>query len=191
MKYIKADDLIIIMEYVNNGSLKAFIEKHKTENVTMGRITALQIITQLCSIVNYLHNTVNIIHRDIKPENILIRDDPMTTDVNILLIDFEFAVKKKLNNYNACGTKRFMAPEMFVRNWRYDEKVDVWALGKTCMEILDVCDNRACDDIRNFVNNNMLVHDPNARTPVSEIVTASIFNASIFDARIFNDRNPY
>ena len=69
----------------------------------------------------------NIIHRDLKLENILID----TSNLNIKLIDFGFAIKisnqKKLTIF--CGTPSYMCPEIVKKIEYFGKPADIWALG--------------------------------------------------------------
>eukprot|EP00924_Labyrinthula_sp_SR-Ha-C_P004495 maker-scaffold_1-snap-gene-2.4-mRNA-1 protein AED:0.23 eAED:0.23 QI:39/1/1/1/1/1/5/56/380 len=73
-------------------------------------------------------------HRDIKSDNILF-------DYNgrIKLADFGFAVNLTTNNLtrtSVVGTPYWMAPEL-IKGSNYDQKVDVWSMGITCLEMAD------------------------------------------------------
>ena len=64
-----------------------------------------------------------IVHRDLKPANFLLKDK------NIILTDFGLSKEsaKSIFELNTeCGSKPYMAPEIFLGV--YNEKVDVYAL---------------------------------------------------------------
>ena len=125
-KYYEENDRIyIIMEYLEGGTLKEFIndEKNKiTEDIC--RI----IIKQILDALNHLHYICDICHRDIKPENIMFRYKDNIESIK--LIDFglssnSFENKNYLEN---CGTLIYMAPEQ-ISNKIYSKSVDIWSVG--------------------------------------------------------------
>ncbi|KAI5141543.1 Serine/Threonine-Protein Kinase Tao1 [Manis pentadactyla] len=81
----------------------------------------------------YLHSRA-MIHRDIKGGNIL-----LTPEGQAKLADFGFASMVS-SAKSFVGTPHWMAPEIILgRNeQQYDNKVDVWSLGITCVEMAEV-----------------------------------------------------
>jgi len=127
------DPLLILYEYVPNGSLEKYynkmsIEKNKIwipENKYIHRW-----IYELSQAICFLHNCYcPIMHRDIKPANILLNDG-----LHIKLADFGLSrtIKKKNDKYkmSGCtGTMRYMAPEIIFNNGEdYDLKIDIYSL---------------------------------------------------------------
>ncbi|KAH9512178.1 hypothetical protein Btru_040984 [Bulinus truncatus] len=115
-----ADDAVyIFLEYMPGGTLRNLINK----NGALAENKAKIITKQILSAVTYLHRN-NFLHRDIKSDNILIYNKEI-----VKLSDFGLS---KIFHGETCtsgiGTPRFMAPEM-VRGNKYDEGVDVWAIG--------------------------------------------------------------
>ena len=117
--------IYIIMEYLEGGTLKEFInDKKNTINEDICRI----IIKQILSALSHLHYAADICHRDIKPENIMFGSE---NNINsIKLIDFglssnSFEHKNYLEN---CGTLIYMAPEQ-ISNKIYSKSVDIWSVG--------------------------------------------------------------
>ena len=91
------------------------------ENEEHGKL----IIKQVLEAINYL-DSIGIIHKDIKLENIMFTD---ASKIKIKLIDFGFATfVSKINYELTLGSPFFMAPEM-IKALKYDQKVDVWAIG--------------------------------------------------------------
>ena len=110
-------------------------------------LLAIDLLIQIFEVIDFLHSK-NIVHCDIKPENFVIKFDKNKKNKPILkLIDFGNSRKfntcygieehPKLNNF--CGTKEYMAPEVFEENG-FTEKVDEWAAGILMYNLLTGCD---------------------------------------------------
>ena len=121
--------LYIIMEFMNNGDLKGFIEAHKNMNDPIPENELWELFYQCASALCYIHKT-NLIHRDIKPANLFLTDDKA-----VKIGDFGVSSFKKNILTTArpedlvVGTPIYMAPEMY--QGQYGNKVDVYALGFT------------------------------------------------------------
>ncbi|ERL92363.1 hypothetical protein D910_09677 [Dendroctonus ponderosae] len=88
----------------------------------------------------YLHES-NVIHRDVKGSNIL-----LTKEGEVKLCDFGLGKKLTQNDdklYDCVGSSCWMAPELVTANKEdsekgfYDNRVDVWALGITAIELAE------------------------------------------------------
>lgn len=120
-----------------------------------------QIAWQLLDALDYLHSTIKVAHRDLKPENIVYNPQTRT----VYLIDFSLAASLvDLEFGDACldasGSVQYMSPESLqflvlrripshplhpqnlkkikkqpIMLKRYNEKVDIWALGITLIAI--------------------------------------------------------
>ena len=92
-------------------------------------------LVDILSALVALHEN-HIIHRDVKPDNVMYNVQRNTW----VLIDFD--ASKRLKKGELCeefrvGTRGFMAPE--VRNREgYDEKVDLWSLGRTVLCLFEL-----------------------------------------------------
>ncbi|KAI8880254.1 kinase-like protein [Backusella circina FSU 941] len=80
--------------------------------------------------INYLH-TKGFIHRDIKCENLL-----LGWNGEVKLADFGLATRTTKRNRDRLGTSKWMAPEV-IREQYYSEKIDMWSLGITVIEMMD------------------------------------------------------
>ncbi|CEP19251.1 hypothetical protein [Parasitella parasitica] len=78
----------------------------------------------------YLHSR-QFIHRDIKCENLL-----LGWNGEVKLADFGLATRTNRRNRERLGTSKWMAPEV-IREQLYDEKIDMWSLGITLIEMMD------------------------------------------------------
>ena len=148
------ENYYLVCEFCNGGSLRQCVNKYvkmykKTFSVEITQFLMRQIVEAL----KYLHGS-NIMHRDLKLDNILLnfKDE---NDKNILnmygaeikIIDFGFAsyINKKMDLHKSVlGSPLYMDPKMlniFLHkgnkdNFGYDEKIDIWALGNICYEML-------------------------------------------------------
>ena len=93
-------------------------------------LTRLRIITLFFLIHPLLPG---IVHRDLKPQNIVFPTKGNMEDVKI--IDFGMSKRGMKRTMfgrravqTACGTPLYVAPEL-VEGARYDEKIDIWAIG--------------------------------------------------------------
>uniref|UniRef100_A0A6N2MXS8 Protein kinase domain-containing protein n=1 Tax=Salix viminalis TaxID=40686 RepID=A0A6N2MXS8_SALVM len=145
---------VILMEYVNGGSLKDYLEEvSKTGEKHVPAEMALCIARDVACALAEIHSK-DIIHRDIKSENILIDLDKKRADGMPLvkLCDFDRAVPLRSFLHTCCiahrgvappdvcvGTPRWMAPEvlraMDKRN-TYGLEVDIWSYGCLLLELL-------------------------------------------------------
>ena len=121
------DNFYILTEYVEGQNLIEFIKNYKNQKYIDDDIL-FKIIFDLCFAIKEIHDK-NIIHRDLKPENIIIEN------CNIKICGF--GNSKKINTYGntSLGTINYMAPEM-IQNEKYNNKVDIWALGCIIYELL-------------------------------------------------------
>ena len=103
---------------------------------------AIDLLIQIFEVIDFLHSN-NIIHCDIKPENFVLKFDKNHKNIPILkLIDFGNARKMNKDSSllkNFCGTKEYLAPEIFEENG-FNEKVDEWAAGILMYNLLTGCD---------------------------------------------------
>ncbi|TIB72486.1 Pkinase-domain-containing protein, partial [Wallemia mellicola] len=124
---------------------------------------ARHVITQVAEGIRYLHNEAGVVHRDIKPENILFdrieifpskvpQKKPFDEDKvdegefrpgigggeigKVKIADFGLSkVVWDQQTMTPCGTVGYTAPEI-VKDERYSQSVDMWALGCVLYTIL-------------------------------------------------------
>ncbi|KZT62909.1 kinase-like protein, partial [Calocera cornea HHB12733] len=123
---ILQDDLwfYLVLDYCPGGDLFKQIV-HRRRYFGNDRLIK-QVYCQLLDAVEYCHSR-NVYHRDLKPENCLVKDDGET----VLLMDFGLATEKRWCYEWGCGSRFYMAPEVYGSNkepYRADV-ADVWALG--------------------------------------------------------------
>ncbi|KAK8839670.1 hypothetical protein M9Y10_032043 [Tritrichomonas musculus] len=109
----------ILLEYCRFNLEEIIKELHDFELVG--------IIYEICSAMKYVHDN-KIIHRDLKMSNILIN-----LKKHVKICDFGIAKAIDLTTYTSMthgiGTLRFIAPELLIENYKYNEKVDVYSFG--------------------------------------------------------------
>ncbi len=117
--------IYIMMEYIESGTLKTFIDKRKEIKFSEDEVST--ILRCLISAVEYLHFR-DICHRDIKPENIMFKN---INDLKTLkLVDFGLSAQyfEVLEEYDYCGTLIYMAPEQIEKRV-YSKAIDMWSVG--------------------------------------------------------------
>jgi protein-serine/threonine kinase len=114
-----------VMEYCSGGDLYTII---RNSHMTVMEIDCY--FKQLLQGLAYLHS-VGVAHRDIKPENLLINElgHLKISDFGVSSV-FQVAWEHEEHKFRGvCGSKPYIAPEVF-SNREYDaRKVDVWACG--------------------------------------------------------------
>ena len=130
LKYISC-----VMELIEGGDLFDFILNHPLGHLPDDM--AIDLMTQIFEVLDYLHSVKNIVHRDLKPENFLVQIDEDNKPI-LKLIDFGFAAyipheNDKLNKI--VGTRAYSAPEVFEKTG-YREKVDEWSAGVIMFNML-------------------------------------------------------
>eukprot|EP01059_Diplonema_ambulator_P011317 TRINITY_DN21268_c0_g1_i1.p1 TRINITY_DN21268_c0_g1~~TRINITY_DN21268_c0_g1_i1.p1 ORF type:complete len:768 (+),score=246.92 TRINITY_DN21268_c0_g1_i1:34-2304(+) len=133
----EAGTILLFMEYVQGGSLGRLVrsmDSHLSESQAVGYIR------QIVNGVHYLHSN-GIVHRDIKGDNVLV-----DTSEGVCKIS-DFGSSKNINGAlmennqmaTITGTPNWMAPEMITNSGKadYDEKVDIWSIGCTTVEVLN------------------------------------------------------
>lgn len=122
------DELALVLEYAEGGTLKEFLNSKKILNEEQTRKIVIQILDALI----YCHGK-KIIHRDLKLENVMYGDKEMN---NLKVIDFGIAGLFQKDNFSA-GTVRYLPPEVLSgANCDSLPSIDCWALGCIIYELL-------------------------------------------------------
>jgi serine/threonine protein kinase len=115
--------LYLVEDYIEGENLKDYVLNRNPLN----RETILDITTQLCSILDYLHSfSPPIIYRDLKPTNIMIRPDG-----KVILIDFGIArtfKESQLGDTVIIGSQGYIAPEQLMKV-QSNIQTDIYSLG--------------------------------------------------------------
>ncbi len=118
----------IAMEYLEGQTLEDMIRKKVKFNY---KIIA-QIITQVCSALEYAHEQ-GIVHRDIKPANIMVLSDykVKVMDFGIARIDSSSMTRTGI----AMGTPNYISPEQ-LQGQPVDHRTDIFSLGVMMYEMI-------------------------------------------------------
>ncbi|MDD3470476.1 MAG: serine/threonine-protein kinase [Thermoguttaceae bacterium] len=125
------DSPFALMEFFNGLGLNQMLLRH--DEVLRRFDVQISIIRQMASAIAYIHEC-GFLHRDICARNLLVSSDGLATK----LIDFGLAVPMTppfMQPGNRTGTLNYMAPEL-IRRSVTDQRVDVFAFGVTCYELL-------------------------------------------------------
>ncbi|KAI9699642.1 MAG: hypothetical protein M1836_002676 [Candelina mexicana] len=124
VRFIETDfdhaDPMMIMELVEGGTLDNLgsLDADVTTSLTQ----------QMLSALGFLHS-ISITHRDVKPSNIL-----LSQKWNFKLTDFGIS-KDGSPLKTCCGSREYMAPEVYPGCSGYTATVDLWSLGVVIMEV--------------------------------------------------------
>eukprot|EP01091_Cochliopodium_minus_P008875 TRINITY_DN2088_c0_g1_i2.p1 TRINITY_DN2088_c0_g1~~TRINITY_DN2088_c0_g1_i2.p1 ORF type:complete len:795 (-),score=255.96 TRINITY_DN2088_c0_g1_i2:79-2463(-) len=123
----KENTIEMVFEYMQNDL--AGLLKH-ANYLTDSQIKC--IMKQILDGLHFIHKN-EILHRDIKPANILISNTGI-----VKLTDFGLSRLKKPGKdlTNHVVTLWYRAPELLLGSKKYDEKIDIWAVGCILGEIL-------------------------------------------------------
>lgn len=115
-------DVIIVMEFFEDGDLDGLLEKVELINEKLIIDIAIQVIDS----IRFLHEN-HILHRDIKPGNILLRK--VDDSFQAVITDFGLAKKYEgQGNMSVVGTNAFAAIEVMMCE-DYSYPVDVFSFG--------------------------------------------------------------
>ena len=120
--YSAANKCIGLMPCLEGLNLRELVNK----NGPFPEMAARIIMIELVSVLDYLHNELEMIHRDIKLENVII-----DRNGNAHLIDFGFLAppeQKTGCTAELCGTPKYISPELIKSN-TISFSNDIWSLG--------------------------------------------------------------
>lgn len=127
--YMYGNDVCIVMELIPGSSLTNVLgTKVDFPEPCIAYVCREVLLGLQC--VHDLHR----LHRDIKSDNVLVGSNG-----DCKIADFGFAANltsEQSKRSSVVGTPYWMAPEL-IRGMNYDDKVDVWSLGITILEMTD------------------------------------------------------
>jgi serine/threonine-protein kinase len=155
-----------VMELLEGMSLDVFIAKHAPLDPPL----TIEILRGVARALDAAH-AKGIVHRDLKPENIFLSFDDEGRPIPKLL---DFGVAKLLGDAGAIsghktrtgapvGTPQYMSPEQCLGG-DMDERVDVYAFGVVCFEMLTKTPPFGGTSLLELMNQ----HVSGARPPISE-----------------------
>lgn len=138
--WLRHPPYVLVCEYMAGGSIADLISKRSGKPFRQPKV--LKWIRQMAAGMEYLHSLFPpIIHRDLKPGNLLIDGTG-----NLKIADFGLAkikrtdiVKGKYQMTGQTGSYRYMAPEVYVGEEVYTEKVDQHSFAIIAYELLEGC----------------------------------------------------
>ncbi len=130
--FTEAGQWYLVMDFIEGETLETCLQ-----NSSYGRLSikeAMQITTQLCTVLDYLHTRQPpVIFRDLKPANII-----LTPERQLYLIDFGIARHFKpgqLKDTIAFGSPGYAAPEQYGKK-QTTPRADVYSLGVILHQML-------------------------------------------------------
>lgn len=104
----KIPSIVIVFEYVSQGSLYNLLHLKKSVNLSLE--IRLKIAKDIAMVFHYMHS-LGIVHRDIKSHNVLIDENNNIKVCDFGLARFKADLNKGTMQYS--GTPAYMAPELF------------------------------------------------------------------------------
>lgn len=128
---IAEPNFCLVMEYAEDGSLYAFLGRHRSHMLAFEHI--LHWARQIALGMNYLHNEapVKVIHRDLKSKNVVITKDHVCKICDFGASRFAGSTTKM----SLVGTYAWMAPEV-IQSLPVSDACDVWSFGVVLWELL-------------------------------------------------------
>lgn len=146
----EAQEVAIVTEYLPMGNLLEHLPDFSW-------ISKIRVVTDIARALVYLHER-SYVHRDVKTENVLVFQS-QNGHLRGKLCDFGFARSleeqesleplepqplagetsnddRRRRRLTICGTDEYMAPELYLHEEDYDERVDVYSFGVMLMDCI-------------------------------------------------------
>jgi tRNA A-37 threonylcarbamoyl transferase component Bud32 len=155
----------LVLEHIDGASLRQLVEK----NGMMSEAKAKELASQMCTILEYLHNlTPPVVHRDFTPDNLILRKDG-----TLKLVDFNVAQQTESTaTGTVVGKHAYLPPEQF--RGLPTTQSDIYAMGATLYYILTAQDPEPISE----------AHPRTVRSEISEEFDTLIGRATAIDAKL-------
>jgi serine/threonine-protein kinase OSR1/STK39 len=132
--FVSGKALYVLMQYLSGGSIYDII-RHSFPNGFKDETVIATILRSIVVALAHIHRRGHI-HRDIKPGNAIVGADGTVKigDFGVAATLFENGRRRRAR-FTLTGTPCYMAPEILDGQTGYTEKVDVWSLGITAIEL--------------------------------------------------------
>lgn len=123
----------IVMDYLEGITLSKYLETTKHKRASQS--DTIKWGLQIAKVLSYLHNqTPPLIYRDMKPGNVMLQPDG-----NIKV--FDFGISRTIESgvsgaTTALGSKGYAAPEQSGDSQSFDQRSDIFALGRTLYHLV-------------------------------------------------------
>jgi len=122
--YICRDEMWIVMEYLEGGSLQQAVSRYALEESQICYVTK-EILRGLRAI-----HRKNMVHRDLKSANVM-----LSVNGDIKIIDFGLCVQiGSIEMVNMVGSPFWIPPEM-IQKKEHGPPADIWSLAILCLEM--------------------------------------------------------
>ena len=128
VKFNDRGEPFVIMEYVSGPSLRGLLDEAPQG---MGETKSAFFLQEIAKGLTYLHDQ-GIVHRDLKPHNVFYEDG--FVKIGDYSLSKALSTSHRSGHTMTVGTVHYMAPEISMG--RYDERVDIYALGIILYEML-------------------------------------------------------
>jgi len=120
------DELFFVFEFMEQNIYQLMKERQK--HFPEARVR--NIVYQIMQGLQYMHK-MGFFHRDMKPENLLVTRD------TVKIADFGLAreIRSRPPFTDYVSTRWYRAPEVLLRDLRYNSPIDIWAMGAMMAEL--------------------------------------------------------
>lgn len=115
------------LEFLGNRTLRSII--NESGGLAANWLAAVAFGVQVCSVVDYMHNSIGLFQLDLKPDNFAVNSDE-----TLKLMDLGSAADDR-NRFERFGTPGYVAPEL-LESESVDAKCDIFAVGVLLYELL-------------------------------------------------------
>ncbi|KAI8463485.1 MAG: kinase-like domain-containing protein [Monoraphidium minutum] len=140
---------LIVMELCDRGSLRDAVRRgafHRRvrhdEALSVDADSVVEVLLDVASSLQYLHDRANLVHGDVKLDNVLLKSDastplgfvPKLSDFGLTKVLSPDARRRVINLVGA-GTVTHLAPELLIRGSEITPAVDVFSFGILMFEL--------------------------------------------------------